>query len=104
MGWHLDGRVTAVLGTHTHVQTADERILPGGSAYVTDVGMTGPFDSVIGVRKENILQRFLLQIPNKFEVAKRDIRLQGVVVEIGPDGRAVSVERLNVPLAESGSA
>jgi len=104
MGWHLDGRVTAVLGTHTHVQTADERILPGGSAYITDVGMTGPFDSVIGVRKENILQRFLLQIPNKFEVAKRDIRLQGVVVEIGPDGRAVSVERLNVPLVESGSA
>ena len=104
MGWHLDGRVTAVLGTHTHVQTADERILRGGSAYVTDVGMTGPFDSVIGVRKENILQRFLLQIPNKFEVAKRDIRLQGVVVEIGPDGRAVNVERLNVPLAESESA
>jgi metallophosphoesterase (TIGR00282 family) len=100
MGWYLDGRVAAVLGTHTHVQTADERILPGGAAYITDVGMTGPFDSVIGVKKEGILQRFLLQIPNKFDVAKGDVRLQGVVVEIAPDGRAVGVERLNVFLEE----
>ena len=87
MGWYLDGRVTAVLGTHTHVQTADERVLPGGTAYITDVGMTGPFDSVIGIRKDAILQRFLLQIPNKFDVAKGDVRLQGVMIEIGPDGR-----------------
>ena len=101
MGWYLDGRVTAVLGTHTHVQTADDRILPGGTAYITDVGMTGPFDSVIGIKKEAILQRFLLQIPNKFEVAKRDVRLQGVVVEIAPDGRAHCVERLNVSLRGS---
>ena len=98
MCWYLDGRVTAVLGTHTHVQTADDRVLPGGTAYVTDVGMTGPFDSVIGIRKDAILQRFLLQIPNKFDVAKEDVRLQGVMIEISPDGSAVSVERLNVAL------
>lgn len=102
MGWHLDGRVTAVLGTHTHVQTADERILPGGAAYITDVGMTGPFDSVIGIKKESILQRFLLQIPNKFDVAKGDVRLQGVMVEAAPDGRATEVQRLSVPLGEHG--
>lgn len=98
MGWHLDARVTAVLGTHTHVQTADERILPGGTAYITDVGMTGPFDSVIGIRKESILQKFLLQIPNKFDVAKGDIRLQGMMVDAGSDGRAVRLERLSVSL------
>jgi 2',3'-cyclic-nucleotide 2'-phosphodiesterase len=102
MGWYLDGRVSAVLGTHTHVQTADERILPGGTAYITDVGMTGPFDSVIGIRKDSIMQRFLMQIPNKFDVAKGDIRLQGVIVEISPDGRAIGFERLNVALAEPG--
>ena len=102
MGWYLDGRVSAVLGTHTHVQTADERILPGGTAYITDVGMTGPFDSVIGIRKESIMQRFLLQIPNKFDVAKGDARLQGILLEIGPDGRAVGLERVNVPLREPG--
>ena len=100
MGWYLDGRVTAVLGTHTHVQTADERILPGGAAYITDVGMTGPFDSVIGIRKDSIMQRFLMQIPNKFDIAKGDVRLQGVTVEIAPDGRAIGVERLNVSLQE----
>ncbi|MCE5263043.1 MAG: TIGR00282 family metallophosphoesterase [Deltaproteobacteria bacterium] len=100
MGWYLDGRVSAVLGTHTHVQTADERILPGGAAYITDVGMTGPFDSVIGIRKESIMQRFLLQIPNKFDIAKGDVRLQGVALEIAPDGRAIGVERVNVPLRE----
>jgi len=100
MGWYLSGRVAAVLGTHTHVQTADERILPGDTAYLTDVGMTGPFDSVIGIKKELILQRFLLQMPNKFEVAKGDVRLQGVMVEIDPDGRAKSIERINVALRE----
>ena len=100
MGWYLDGRVSAVLGTHTHVQTADERILPEGTAYITDVGMTGPFDSVIGIRKESILQRFLLQIPNKFDIAKGDVRLQGVMVDITPDGRAVRVERLSVSMEE----
>jgi len=100
MGWYLSGRVAAVLGTHTHVQTADERILPGDTACITDVGMTGPFDSVIGIKKELILQRFLLQMPNKFEVAKGDVRLQGVTVEIDPDGRAKSIERINVALKE----
>lgn len=100
MGWYLSGRVTAVLGTHTHVQTADDRILPGKTAYITDVGMTGPFDSVIGIRKEVILQRFLLQMPNKFDVAKGDVRLQGVTVEIDPDGRAKAIERVNVSLQE----
>ena len=104
MGWFLDGRVTAVLGTHTHVQTADERILPGGTAYITDVGMTGPFDSVIGIRKESILQRFLLQIPNKFDVAKGDVRLQGVMVDMTSDGRAIGLERLSVPLEDSRSS
>jgi metallophosphoesterase (TIGR00282 family) len=102
MGWYLDGKVTAILGTHTHVQTADERILPGGAAYITDVGMTGPFDSVIGINKESILRRFLLQIPNKFDVAKGDVRLQGVMVEAAADGRATAVERLNVSLEEPG--
>ncbi|MHB8769413.1 MAG: TIGR00282 family metallophosphoesterase [Syntrophales bacterium] len=98
MGWHLDGRVTAVVGTHTHVQTADDRILPGGSAYITDVGMTGPFDSVIGIRKDAIMERFLLQMPNKFDVAKGDVRLQGVIVETGPDGRAGRIDRVSVAL------
>jgi metallophosphoesterase (TIGR00282 family) len=98
MGCYLDGRVSSVLGTHTHVQTADERILPGGTACITDVGMTGPFDSVIGIKRDAILQRFVLQIPNKFDVAKGDVRLQGVLVEVDPDGRTVAMERLNVPL------
>jgi hypothetical protein len=102
MGCYLDGRVSAVLGTHTHVQTADERILPGGTAYLTDVGMTGPFDSVIGIKKDLILQRFLLQIPNKFDVAKGDVRLQGALIEIGPGGRAVAMERVSVPLEGRG--
>lgn len=98
LGWHLAGRVTAVLGTHTHVQTADNRVLPGGTAYITDVGMTGPFDSVIGIRKEAILERFLLQIPNRFEVAKGDVRLQGVAVDVDGAGRAVAIERLDVAM------
>jgi 2',3'-cyclic-nucleotide 2'-phosphodiesterase len=102
MGWYLDGKVTAVLGTHTHVQTADERILPGGAAYITDVGMTGPFDSVIGIDKDSILRRFLLQIPCRFDVAKGDVRLQGVLVDAAADGRATAVERVDVPLAEPG--
>lgn len=103
MGWYLDGRVTAVLGTHTHVQTADDRILPGGTAYSTDVGMTGPFDSVIGIKKDTILQRFLFQTPNKFDVAKSDVRLQGVMVEIDPEGRGARIERVNVPLTCGGA-
>jgi hypothetical protein len=99
IGWFLDGRVSAVLGTHTHVQTADESILPGGTAYITDVGMTGPFNSIIGIRKDDILERFLTQVPNKFDVAKDDVRLQGVIVDIdGKSGRARGIERLTINL------
>jgi 2',3'-cyclic-nucleotide 2'-phosphodiesterase len=97
MGWYLDGRVTAVVGTHTHVPTADERVLPKGTAYITDVGMTGPYDSVIGVEKELILQRFLTSMPTKFEPANGDVRLCAVLVECDEGtGRARSIERLVV--------
>ena len=101
MGWHLDGRVSAVVGTHRHVQTADERVLPKGTAYITDLGMTGPTDSVIGVDKELALQRFLSQMPNRFEPAKGPVALHGVVIRIDPDsGRGLSIERLRVPLPD----
>jgi metallophosphoesterase (TIGR00282 family) len=97
LGWYLDGRVSAVIGTHTHVQTADERILPQGTAYMTDAGMTGSFDSVIGIGKEDAIHKFLTQLPTKFEVPKRDIRLNGVVVEIDAQtGKALSIERIAV--------
>ncbi len=92
----LDGKVGAILGTHTHVQTADEQILPGGTAYITDVGMTGPRNSVIGVRSELILQRFLTGMPTRFEVAHEDIWLSGVVVEL-KSGKATTIERINLP-------
>jgi metallophosphoesterase (TIGR00282 family) len=95
MGWYLDGRVSAVLGTHTHVQTADARVLPGGTAFVTDVGMCGPWDSVIGVRKELVLERFLTQRPVPFEPARREVWLQGAIVDIDEStGKARSVERV----------
>lgn len=98
MGWYLDGRVSAVLGTHTHVQTADERVLPGGTAYVTDVGMCGPWDSVIGVRKELVLERFLTQRPVPFEPARREVKLQGAVVDVDDaTGKARSIERVQEP-------
>jgi metallophosphoesterase (TIGR00282 family) len=96
MGWHLDGKVTAVVGTHTHVQTADERILPGGTAYLTDVGMTGPHDSIIGVEVEAALGRFLTALPQKFETATGNPRLNAVIVEADEQsGRAVDIERLS---------
>ena len=95
MGWYLDGRVTAVIGTHTHVPTADARLLAQGTAYMTDVGMTGPYDSVIGVKKEMILERFLSGMPGRFEAAKDDVRLCAAVVECDEKtGRASSIERL----------
>jgi metallophosphoesterase (TIGR00282 family) len=95
MGAHLDGKVSAVLGTHTHVQTADERILPGGTAFITDVGMVGPLDSVIGIRKELSIERFLTQRPTGFEVAKNLVYLQAAVVDIDDaSGRARSIERV----------
>jgi hypothetical protein len=95
MGALLDGKVSAVVGTHTHVQTADERILPGGTAFITDVGMVGPLDSVIGIRKELSVERFLTQRPTGFEVAKGLVYLQGVVVDLDDDtGRARSITRV----------
>jgi metallophosphoesterase (TIGR00282 family) len=101
LGWYLDGEVSAVLGTHTHVQTADEEILPQGTAYISDAGMTGPFDSVIGINKETIIERFLTQMPNKFDVAKNDIRMQGVIMNIDPiSGKANSIERISVKLKD----
>jgi 2',3'-cyclic-nucleotide 2'-phosphodiesterase len=97
LGIHLDGRVSAVVGTHTHVPTADERLLPGGTAFQTDAGMTGPYEGVIGFRADRVLHRFLLQTPASFEVAKRDVRLAGTMVEVdGASGRATSVRRLMV--------
>lgn len=101
MGWFLDGQVTAVVGTHTHVQTADARVLPGGTAYLTDVGMTGPHDGVIGVEKEPVIQRFLTGMPTRFETASGDPRLHAVVVEADEaTGRARRIEALSLSLAD----
>ena len=95
MGWYLDGRMTAVVGTHTHVPTADEAVLPGGTAYITDLGMTGPYDSVIGIDKASVIQRFLNQLPARFDAAKGDVRLAGVLIEADVDtGRALSIQRV----------
>jgi len=97
LGWYLDGRVSALIGTHTHIQTADERILPGGTAYLTDAGMTGGFDSVIGVKKEEAITKFLSQLPVKFDVAKNNLRLNGVVIVVDEQtGKALSIERINI--------
>ncbi|UCF79269.1 MAG: TIGR00282 family metallophosphoesterase [Candidatus Eiseniibacteriota bacterium] len=98
MGWFLDGRVSAVIGTHTHVQTADETILPRGTGYITDAGMTGPFDSVIGIEKEAAMRRFLAQIPVRLTPASGDVRINGVVLDIGSDGLCSFIERLSLPL------
>jgi metallophosphoesterase (TIGR00282 family) len=96
MGWHLDGKVTAVVGTHTHVQTADERILPKGTAYLTDVGMTGPHDSIIGVEVEAALGRFLTGMPARFETASGNPRLNAVLIDADETtGRALDIERLS---------
>jgi 2',3'-cyclic-nucleotide 2'-phosphodiesterase len=97
MGWHLDGRVTACLGTHTHVPTADARVLPGGTAYCTDVGMTGPRGGVIGVRKEAALDRFLTMRNVKFETSGDDPWINAVLVEAGADGHATSIEQILEP-------
>lgn len=95
MGWHLDGRVTAVLGTHTHVPTADERVLPGGTAYQTDVGMSGPYDSVIGVERDLVLHRFLTGMPGKFEAAKGNPKMCAALIGCDPaTGRATSIQRI----------
>jgi metallophosphoesterase (TIGR00282 family) len=101
MGWHLDGRVTAIFGTHTHVQTADERILPKGTAYLTDVGMTGPHDSIIGVTVEAALGRFVSGMPAKFEPATGGARLNAIVITADPaTGRAAGIERLNLSASD----
>ncbi len=95
MGWYLDGHVSAVVGTHTHVQTADERVLPGGTAYITDVGMTGPRDGVIGMAREDILERFLTQLPVRFQVAKGPVQLNAVVVDVDDaTGRSTAITRV----------
>ena len=95
MGWYLDGRVTAVVGTHTHIPTADQRVLPGGTAYITDVGMTGPYDGVIGVQKDLVLGKFLSNMPVRFEPATGDERLCGVVVDCDETtGRARDIKRV----------
>ncbi|MBN1899082.1 MAG: TIGR00282 family metallophosphoesterase [Spirochaetes bacterium] len=95
MGWFLDGRVSAVIGTHTHVQTADERILYNGTAYITDAGMTGSFNSVIGMEKESIINHFLTRMPKKFQVASGDEKINGVVVSISDQNKARAIYRIN---------
>ncbi|HXG90070.1 MAG TPA: TIGR00282 family metallophosphoesterase [Vicinamibacterales bacterium] len=101
MGWFLDGKVTAVVGTHTHVQTADERIFPGGTAYLTDVGMTGPHDGVIGMERSSVIARFTTGLPARFDAATGDPRLNAVLITADPvSGRATAIERLSVSAAE----
>lgn len=99
LGYYLDGQVSAILGTHTHVQTADEKILPGGTAFISDAGMTGPFDGVIGRKKEQIINRFLTQLPMKFEMAEGDVQLHGVIIDVDDKtGRANSIKRVQEKL------
>jgi metallophosphoesterase (TIGR00282 family) len=96
MGWYLDGRVSAVIGSHTHIPTADETILPKGTAYQTDCGMAGPFDSIVGVMRDDVIRRYLTQIPSKFEVASQDARLNAVLVDVDSEtGRARHIERIH---------
>jgi 2',3'-cyclic-nucleotide 2'-phosphodiesterase len=97
MGWHLDGRVSACVGTHTHVPTADGRVLPGGTAYITDVGMTGPIGGVIGVKREQALERFVKLTNVRFETADEDPWLNAVLIDVDGDGRATAIEQLLLP-------
>jgi len=98
LGWHLDGRAAAVVGTHTHVQTADETIRPRGTAYLSDLGMCGPRDSVLGREKEPIIRRFLTGMPVRFDIAERDVWLEGALVDVDPaNGRATAIRRLQLP-------
>jgi metallophosphoesterase (TIGR00282 family) len=95
LGWYLDGQVTAVLGTHTHVPTADETVLPQGTAYLTDLGMTGPYESIIGMERQGVIQKFLDQLPARFEVAKGDVRLSAALLDVDPQsGHALSIARV----------
>jgi len=101
MAWHLAGRVSAVLGSHTHVQTADERILPKGTGYITDVGMCGALDSVIGIEKETVIEGFLSQLPRKFAVAEQNVVLQGVILDVDQvSGKTQSIRRVRIPWQE----
>ena len=100
MGWFLDGRAACVVGTHTHVQTADETILPNGTGYITDMGMTGPTNSVIGMDKDAVIERFLTQMPQKYEVAKGDLQVQGVMITIDAQTkRCVDIKRIREKVA-----
>ncbi len=99
MGWHLDGRVSALIGTHTHVQTADERVLPKGTAYITDLGMTGPHDSVLGRDKSRVLEALITGMPTHFDVATGDVKLNGAIITVDPATRlATAIERVSLPL------
>lgn len=101
MGWYLDGKVAAVVGTHTHIPTADERVLPGGTAYITDVGMSGSFDSVIGIHIKSSLPRFLTAIPTKFDIAKANPWMNAVIIDIDPsEGLARSIQRVRMTEAD----
>jgi metallophosphoesterase (TIGR00282 family) len=100
MGWHLDGRVAAVLGTHTHVPTADARVLPGGTAFISDVGMTGSRNGVLGARRDQVLESFITQMPIRFEGAEGDVWIDAVAVEVRDDGLAASIDQVLVPTPE----
>lgn len=100
LGYYLDGKVSLVYGTHTHIQTADERILPAGTAYLTDAGMTGAHDSIIGMSVDTVLPKFLNALPSRFEVATGDPRMNGLELEIGQDGMAIDIRRINVSIEE----
>ncbi|WP_240375383.1 TIGR00282 family metallophosphoesterase [Bacillus piscicola] len=101
MGWFLDGKVTAVAGTHTHVQTADNRILPQGTAYISDVGMTGPMDGILGMKRENIIKKFLTSLPARFEVDTGREQLNGILVEAHPEtGKALKIKRIQISAEE----
>jgi len=98
MSHHLDGKISALIGTHTHVQTADERIMPQGMGFITDVGMTGPYDSVIGMKKQAALNRFILQTPQKYETASEDVHLCGLFLKVDVDtGKTLEIERIIFP-------
>ncbi len=102
LSWYLDGKVSAVVGTHTHVQTADERVLPNGTGYITDAGMTGPFDSVIGIEKEAAIKRFLTQLAVRLTPAREDVRLNGVLLDVDEAyGTCRSIERVSLPVEDS---
>ncbi|HRU52992.1 MAG TPA: YmdB family metallophosphoesterase, partial [Candidatus Sumerlaeia bacterium] len=105
MGWYLDGKASAVIGTHTHVQTADEQILPNGTAYITDAGMTGPHDGVIGVQKQIVLENMLTRLPVRHKLAEGNIRLNAILLNIDAEsGRAVSIERISKKIKASNGA